>query len=445
MKNGLLFTLAFTFCLQMSAVPNKYYVDAFATGANNGANWSNAFNNLQSALVGSTAGDTLWIANGTYKPHASSVTISFQINGLILIGGFAGGESSISQRNVLNNPTILSGDLSGNDVGFTNNSENSYHVIDIVEGGNTVTLDGLIITSGNANGAPGFDRLGGGIALGDGTGTTLQIKNCLFQNNYGANGGALWLYNTTSGNTHTVTIENCLFKNNNVSINGSAIYKAFGINLTTTNCTFVSNTVNALYNYASSGTLSIRNSIFQANTGSPILSSTSAAFTFDHCLFSDDPSANTAINVFTNNLINSDALLISNGELQASSPAIDAGDNAVVTTSLDLKGNTRINHSVVDIGAFEYPQTTAIKEPLTTSGLSCFPNPTEEEIQVKTDVNNERIEAITIYNNLGKEEYTALYNGAENINLNIKELQEGIYFLKVATSTGTTVLKIVKK
>ena len=125
------------------------------------------FNGLQSALSASLYGDEIWIAAGTYFPTAGTDrTISFNLkNGVAMYGGFAGTETSQSQRDFETNVTTLSGDIGimGDD------SDNSYHVIvggdinfTVLEGGNisinnSTRVDGFTITAGNANGGTGYD------------------------------------------------------------------------------------------------------------------------------------------------------------------------------------------------------------------------------------------------------------------------------------------------
>src|SRR6478735_12674815 len=118
MRKSLLFALALLSISFIAQSQTRRYVNHAATGTNNGSSWVNAYSNLQTAIASSAVNDTLWIAEGTYKPHATDVNTSFSINGLVLYGGFAGGEGSVFARNILAHPTILSGDLSGNDAGF---------------------------------------------------------------------------------------------------------------------------------------------------------------------------------------------------------------------------------------------------------------------------------------------------------------------------------------
>lgn len=98
----------------------RIYVDAGATGANNGSSWVDAYKYLQDALAAAVSGDQIWVAEGTYMPDQGSGltpgdrTAKFLLkNGVSIYGGFAGGETSRDQRDAVTNVTILSGDLAG--------------------------------------------------------------------------------------------------------------------------------------------------------------------------------------------------------------------------------------------------------------------------------------------------------------------------------------------
>ena len=91
-----------------------------AVGADDGSSWGDAYTDLQSALGVVAEGDEIWVAQGVYKPTTGTSRLtSFELDkGVALYGGFLGNESELSQRNddPASNGTILSGDLSGDDV-----------------------------------------------------------------------------------------------------------------------------------------------------------------------------------------------------------------------------------------------------------------------------------------------------------------------------------------
>ncbi|HCY82091.1 MAG TPA: hypothetical protein DHV22_11060, partial [Xanthomarina gelatinilytica] len=76
------------------------YVNANASGTNDGTTWENAYANLQDALS-DASGNVIWVAAGTYKPTTNNdQTIAFVVpNNVNLFGGFKGTETHINQRN----------------------------------------------------------------------------------------------------------------------------------------------------------------------------------------------------------------------------------------------------------------------------------------------------------------------------------------------------------
>ena len=88
--------------------------------------WANACE-LGYALTSAVSGQELWVAAGRYTPTSgTNRSLSFNLKtGVALYGGFAGTETARTDRDPASNVTTLSGDLNGDDVGFTNNGENS--------------------------------------------------------------------------------------------------------------------------------------------------------------------------------------------------------------------------------------------------------------------------------------------------------------------------------
>ncbi len=113
------------------------FVNASAPPSGDGLAWETAYTDLQDALdqahqPGSPVKE-VWVAAGTYRPDqgTGNRTLAFNLkSGLMVLGGFSGVEASRSQRDWAANPTILSGDLAGDDQpGLTGIAENSYHIL----------------------------------------------------------------------------------------------------------------------------------------------------------------------------------------------------------------------------------------------------------------------------------------------------------------------------
>lgn len=237
------------------------------------------------------------------------------------------------------------------------------------------------------------NELGGGAMFGD-DGGDLIIERCLFENNAGYSGGAL--YFTAFSN---FTVKDSTFRNNQAfggsSLGGGAIF-AGNYNQTITNSTFSGNqnlngNGSAIFfdGYTSITTSNITNSTFSGNTatnGSTIFnaygaltmtnitvagnSGTNEAIdsnilpfaqaSINNSIVSLNTGGNTAnVTSVVPNLIGGSpglgALAFNGGEtetraLLAGSPAIDAGNS---TLTVDQRGAVRPNGAASDLGAFE--------------------------------------------------------------------------------------------
>jgi trimeric autotransporter adhesin len=234
MKQNLLLAVLLFVTIATTHAQTTWYVDAARpnnTGA--GTTWATAEKELQVAINEAVSGDQVWVKAGTYKPTTGADrTISFSMkNGVAIYGGFTGAETLLSQRNEIYNLTILSGDLLGNDIGFTNNGENSYNVFRNNGLNSTAVLDGFTVRGGNANliTVPGCY---GGAMYNENAAPT--IRNSLFLYNVATYGGGAIF-------TSAITITNCVFNNNSLLQNnyGIAIYAR---NASITNTVFTGNT-----------------------------------------------------------------------------------------------------------------------------------------------------------------------------------------------------------
>jgi RHS repeat-associated protein len=226
----------------------RLYVNASVSGGrHDGSSWANAYNNLQDALNAARPCwyrvSEIWVAAGTYRPDQATGnrSASFQlVSGVKVYGGFAGGETALSERRPEQNATILSGEIGAEGV-----ADNSYHVVSgqVVYGeylSNSTRLDGFHIVGGNANGASPHDAGGGFYNTG---GAPLVVR-CVFEGNSASSGGAV--ANTGSGN---LTLVNCQFSQNSAvasaGAGGGALLNGSGATSSATNCLFWDNSATA--------------------------------------------------------------------------------------------------------------------------------------------------------------------------------------------------------
>lgn len=163
-----------------------------------GMSWATAFNTLQGALATARTNpsvDSIWVADGVYKPDQGAtpldVNATFElVSGVSTYGGFAGGETDISQRNPTINRTILDGDLLGNDgANPSTRSDNSRHIVTVSTPTQWALLDGFVIRAGNAQGLGAGEGIGGGILIEQ---SALTVSRCAFEFNSALrSGGAI--------------------------------------------------------------------------------------------------------------------------------------------------------------------------------------------------------------------------------------------------------------
>lgn len=206
------------------------YVKKGASGM--GSSWSDAIGELSAALnlTAFNRGQIkeIWVAKGTYAPGYSPEWNSTDVHeysfrllpDLNIYGGFAGTETAVSERDLLNtaNASVLTGEMNGN---F------AYHVVVGVNDIGSSVLDGFTITKGDAVGdgfltvdnntlshyngsaiylagncAPVLSHLvvtgnhsvlwGGGLYAENNTAAKqYQLSNSTFSNNDGSFGGAI--------------------------------------------------------------------------------------------------------------------------------------------------------------------------------------------------------------------------------------------------------------
>jgi hypothetical protein len=374
------------------------YAAPTAVGSGDCSSWDNACT-LQYALTNAVSGDEIWVKAGVHYPGtAGNRDATFQLkNGVAIYGGFAGTETARNQRNPRVNQTILSGDIDQNDINTDGNfiaetpadiqGGNAYHVVVAVAGvDSTATLDGFIITAGQANeGAYSNDRGGGMYA--DSSSPTLT--NVIFSGNQASLGGGAYTANSSptlinvvfrsnqasqSGggmfnNQSSPTLTNVIFKNNDVGAGsgaGGAIHNEYS-SPTLTNVTFNGNAGSSIiYNINSSNPVlrnvimwgdSATSKIYSVNSSNPTISYSD----IQGCGYSGGSWVSTCGPDGGGN-IDADPTFVNaaggNLRLDFGSPAIDAGTNSGCPTT-DLDGLPRPadgngdGTATCDMGAYE--------------------------------------------------------------------------------------------
>jgi hypothetical protein len=407
------------------ALAGTRYVDAnLATGLGDGSSWANAFqgpDGLRAALATAVSGDKVFVADGRYLPSSTGTrSESFSLmNGVEIYGGFLGGEANEFERPPFGvAPSILDGDLAGND-GASIFTDNSYHLIRTTGTNATAVIDGFVVRAGNANSGSSNNDRGGGILIIGGVSPT--IRNCEFiANRCTFGGGAGYINGSTPRFTSCRFIDNiggsfggafdmnngaarfdrCYFEGNSASRAGALeIFATSGAIVT--NCIFYGNVATGSNSgggiWVGSGTSAlIRNCTLVANrsTGAATgggLANSGASPSIVNCIFWDNSGAGGAQNSGTQISTGTPAtysivefglvgagnfftdpqfvdVATRNFALQAISPAIDAGNNAGVPSTIvaDFLGARRFFDEptvadtglglapIVDIGAHEY-------------------------------------------------------------------------------------------
>ncbi|MEM9991801.1 MAG: choice-of-anchor Q domain-containing protein, partial [Bacteroidota bacterium] len=271
-------------------------------------------------------------------------------------GDFGGAMSNDSRNSGTTNPTLI------NCTFAQNTASNGAAIHSTAGSGGTANpsytdcvIEGNVSTG---NGGSIFNFASGGTS-------SPSFLNSQFINNIsGGSGGAM--YNFAPNGVSSPLFTNVVFTKNEAVNNGGALFNDGNNNGISSplilNCTFWGNdaTVSGggMNNRGTSGGTSIpliQNSIFWNNTGGS-WTNDSAAPSVTHTLVAEAslPSGSTDGG---NNIFGQDPLFTNAASgtltLTTSSPAIDAGNSAIVTIATDATGNARIQGCAVDMGAFE--------------------------------------------------------------------------------------------
>lgn len=452
------------------------FVKKGSTGT--GDSWNNAVGELADALewAKDRAVDTpwtlqnplqIWVAAGTYVPQYKLANLdsnnnptttrdqTFLIpNNVYLYGGFAGNEALETDRIWNANTTVLSGDLTGNDLAnsFDNHIENAYHVVCAIEV--NTTLDGFTISGGSTstqgsvlfNQKHIFKTSGAGIASYN---STVKLFNITLEKNRATAAAAAYI------NQSILTFKNSIARNNlATNMTCFSISNISTVNIL--NSAFYNNTATNLYavliNNQSSTT--ITNSVFTKNSSQTIsplqgtmITDPSPVKIYNSIIWDNRTgpgSFSTTYFTVANNIL--PQLLTNNWDtdpeftdaangdfsLKITSPARNRGQNSLYTASggnlandKDLAHQSRLTDTHIDLGPYEIqvplPPLTVV---LTETHIDCFGRNTG---------------AISAAVTGGTPPYSYQWIDALNTQSNRSNLPTGTYTLTVTDSNGTVI------
>jgi len=448
-------------------------VDNDATGSNNGSSWTDAYTDLQTALNNSLEGDTIWVAEGIYKPSADKTgnvspsdprTKTYKLKEEVpLYGGFSGTESKRKERDPENNITVLSGDIGTGGV----IADNCYSVI---TGMDNSSIDGFMITGGNGDGSVSLQTdLGGGIS-NNGI-SNLKVRNCIFKDNFSKQGGAAGNYFCTD----SIIYSDCRFLDNS-GYNGGAIGN-WDTRVYITNCIFSGNSTSsgnsygaAIFNWGGESTAQILNCTFFNNIDASsrgAVHNRAAVSTATNCIMwgnnsLDIVNTNGGSTILTYSCIEQSGYAGSNGNISINpefvdatsrdfhltsiSPCIDAGNGSAAPHS-DLEGNQRFDNPLVentgtgdplysDMGVYECFLITNILVS-NPDAISVYPNPSNGIFYIEAQ-DIRRIVITDIYGRLIHDRKAELRN-----EISLENEPEGLYFVKIYTGNSLFIRKVI--
>jgi hypothetical protein len=336
-------------------VAGVWYVKSGGTGS--GKSWDCPLGDFQLAINSASGGEQVWVAGGTYSP-GSGPRYSMK-EGVKIYGGFAGNETSLSQRDlsIIANKSIL-------------NANNGPSVlINSLALTNATVLDGFTITGvnngpaiqNNSGSSPKYVNLT--VSGNQVTGMYMYnsspvLINCTFSGNNSSSFGGGLLISSASP-----TLINCLISGNSAVVNGGGLLIS-GSAASMINCTIVGNTASGL-----GGGISNEGNVFPKLYNSIVSGNNTGIFDpasnldIQYSLVQKDPIPGRPLPT------NVDPLFVdaAGGDyrLQPCSPLVNAGFNyfksgltpvlSSITTDLDNKA--RLREHIVDLGAYEFSGT----------------------------------------------------------------------------------------
>lgn len=383
---------------QTTISPNADGILFVKKGSNGkGGSWTKAVGELADALKvakTNTAIKQIWVAAGTYNPLYSPADNNFgndagSTNAFLLVkdvkvyGGFAGTESSLSERDFSTNVSTLSGDLGV--------SGRSYNVVISSGAMGMATLDGFTIRDGNGSSTSNIYVNGNQVYQCSGAGiynsvSDADYKNLIIMNNScGESGGGMFSYQSSvklnyvtmknnsarhggamaNQDNSNATVINSLFFGNSSSEGGDAIYNVDNSLPKFVNITVAQNTggaKNGILNEQGAQAAVYNSIVWGGINGSYQAQSSIIEHSTDATNGNIDAGSLNDTDIFTNPASNDFSLkngsaAINNGNNTLYQTA-DGVNNTSLANDKDLAGNSRVynfaTNGTIDLGAYEY-------------------------------------------------------------------------------------------
>ncbi len=486
---------------QFQSYATDYYVSNNGNNSNNGLTASTAFKTLQHAADLVTAGDVIFVENGTYtgfdlrnKNGTSSNPIVFKATGdnalinqkgpqrndiiniensdYIIVDGFTtnnapGNGNGI--RVVLSDHCIIKNNSCDNNAergiftAFTNDIIIEYNVCT-----NSIDEHGIYVSNSSdrpiirynecyGNNGIGIHMNGDLSAGGDGIISDAQVYGNILHDNNSAAGLNM------DGLKNPVVYNNLIY--NNHSAQGIALFKGDGA-IVTNGAKIYNNTIIVpsdgrwgilVKNGANINTEIYNNIIINQHAWRGCIAAESTSqFKSDYNVLNDKMSATgdgSAITLaawqnlgFDNNsqLAGSLASIFintgaNNYQLTTNSQAIDAGTNTVSSiVNVDLNGHVRPAGADYDIGAYEANSTLSIDD-ISLVEMKIFPNPTSDYFLLTYDNTQNTIKSIDLIDLNGKQ----IKSFSNHQLLQVNTTSKGLYILKIQLDNSKILSKKV--
>jgi len=492
-----IFLVSLLFCAIANA-QTTYYVNASQTdNSGNGLSWATAKRDLQNAIDLTVENDEIRVAQGIYypteSPDGTNTDIrdsAFHIDKDITIKGGYDPDTGIQD---IRQKSVLSGDIGILD----DDSDNAYHVLVVVGTTMGALIEGFVLQDGNANGngnisfaSYNFVRrsYGGGLFMANASPTLNQLliedniasdanatiggsgagiyatntsfiltNSVLSENVSSTQGGGLWISSATPELTNVVFYQNDAER-------GGGMYNFEFEDAALTNVIFYGNNATdeggGLYINSSSPIL--YNTVFFENTATNSGNNISG---FNSATINTNSSHNASdideggINVNTFFILNGDPFLSSSDpdgldnvfgtaddglRPDLASALINAGDNSRNSEPNDIAGETRIQNSTIEIGAYEVDASSLSITNSNANKVQFYPNPAGDVLFIDVqaaDINDSKVYDMQgrLIQNLKSE------SNSNPFKFDVSRLATGHYILKLQTDKGVTSLKFVKE